>query len=305
VSLTSRDDAIRLTAVSPGIRAAAVGAFWFSVMGLLVKLAGRRLGSMEIVLFRGVITLGLSWGYLRRGGVSPWGTNRRLLLLRGTLGSIALMCFFSSIVHLPLGEATLIQNMNPVFATVLAATFLKEHLRTAEIVCLVASLMGVVFIARPAVLFGASADAVNPAYIAVALTGAICSGSAYALVRRMRVSEHSLVIVFYLPLMSVPLSLPFALVDWQWPTLMEWVLLIGVGVTTQLAQVSMTRGLQMERTARATTVGYLQVAFAVIWGALVLGEIPDAWTLAGAVTIIGSILALTWWRADRVGAETT
>jgi len=81
--------------------------------------------------------------------------------------------------------------------------------------------------------------------------------------------------------------------------------LIGVGVTTQLAQVSMTRGLQMERTARATTVGYLQVAFAVIWGALVLGEIPDAWTLAGAVTIIGSILALTWWRADRVGAETT
>lgn len=304
MSLTSRDDAIRLTAVSPGIRAAAVGAFWFSVMGLLVKLAGRRLASMEIVLFRGVITLGLSWWYLRRAGISPWGTNRRLLLLRGTLGSIALMCFFSSLVHLPLGEATLIQNMNPVFATVLAALFLKEHLRTAEVACLVASLMGVVFIARPVVLFGASADAANPAYIAVALTGALCSGSAYALVRRMRVSEHSLVIVFYLPLMSVPLCLPFALADWQWPTLMEWLLLIGVGVTTQLAQVSMTRGLQMERTARATTVGYLQVAFAVIWGAVVLGEIPDAWTLAGAVTIIGSILALTWWRADRVGADT-
>ena len=208
-------------------------------------------------------------------------------------------------MHLPLGEAALIQNMNPVFATALAALLLKEHLRAAEIVCLIASLLGVVFIARPAVLFGASADAVNPIYIAVALTGAICSGSAYALVRRMRASEHPLVIVFYLPLMSVPLCLPFALADWRWPTLTEWLLLIGVGITTQLAQVSMTRGLQMERTARATTVGYLQVAFAVIWGAIVLGEIPDAWTLVGATTIIGSILVLTWWHADRANTDAT
>ena len=83
---------------------------------------------------------------------------------------------------------------------------------------------------------------------------------------------------------------------------MEWLLLIGVGVTTQLAQVSMTKGLQMERTVRATTVGYLQVAFAVVWGVLVLGEIPDIWTLLGAITIIGSILALSWWH--RIGTET-
>lgn len=303
MSLTSQPEATRLVAISPGIRAAAVGAFWFSVMGLLVKIAGRRLGSMEIVLFRGVITLALSWWYLQRAGVSPWGTERRLLLLRGTCGSIALMCFFSSIVHLPLGEATLIQNMNPVFATALAAVFLKEHLRPAEILCLVTSLLGVVFIAHPAVLFGTSVDPVNPVHIAVALSGAFFSGSAYMLVRRMRVSEHPLVIVFYLPLMSVPLSLPFAIAEWRWPNATEWLLLIGVGATTQLAQVSMTRGLQMERTARATTVGYLQVAFAVVWGALVLGEIPDVWTLAGAVTIIGSILALSWWHS--LGSEPT
>ena len=303
MSLASQPEATRTLAFSPGVRAAAVGAFWFSLMGLLVKLAGRRLGSMEIVLFRGVITLALSLWYLRREGLSPWGTERRLLLLRGTCGSIALMCFFSSIVDLPLGEATLIQNMNPVFATILAAAFLKEHLGVAEIVCLIASLVGVVFIAHPTFLFGESADAVSPADIFVALGGAFFSGCAYTLVRRMRTSEHPLVIVFYLPLMTVPLSLPFAFADWRWPNAIEWLLLTGVGVTTQLAQVSMTRGLQMERTARATTVGYLQVAFAVVWGLLVLGEVPDVWTLAGAVIIIGSILALSWWHS--VGTDPT
>ena len=59
----------------------------------------------------------------------------------------------------------------------------------------------------------------------------------------------------------------------------------------------MTRGLQLERTARATTTGYLQVAFAVVWGAIFLGEIPDVWTLAGAVTIIGSTLVSAWWNS--------
>jgi drug/metabolite transporter (DMT)-like permease len=285
VTLTSQPEVARTFAFSPGVRAAVVGAFWFSLMGLLVKLAGRRLGSMEIVLFRGVITLALSWWYLKRAGLSLWGTERRLLLLRGTCGSIALMCFFASIVDLPLGEATLIQNMNPVFATMLAAAFLKEHLGVAEVGCLVASLVGVVLIAHPTFLFGVTGDPVNPLDILVAL------------VRRMRTTEHPLVIVFYLPLMTVPLSLPFALAEWRWPTPVEWLLLFGVGVTTQLAQVSMTRGLQMERTARATTVGYLQVAFAVVWGLLVLGEVPDVWTLAGATVIIGSILALSWWHS--------
>jgi drug/metabolite transporter (DMT)-like permease len=285
--------------ISPGIRAMAIGAFWFSIMGLLVKLAGRRLGSMEIVLSRGVLTLGLSWWALRRLGVSPWGTQRRLLVVRGTLGSTALLCYFYSLVHLPLGEATLIQNMNPVFATVLAAIILDEALRAPEILCLVASLVGVVFVAHPSWLFGApTMVAESPWPVVIALLGALCSGAAYTLVRKMRSTEHPLVIVFYLPLLSVPISLPLALAEWQWPTAWEWVLLVGVGITTQLAQVSMTRGLQLERTARATTTGYLQVAFAVMWGALLLGEIPDVWTLAGAVTIIGSTLVLSWWHAS-------
>jgi drug/metabolite transporter (DMT)-like permease len=279
--------------VSPGIRAMAIGAFWFSIMGLLVKLAGRRLGSMEIVLARSVITLGLSWWSLWRLGISPLGTNRRLLFVRGLLGSTALLFYFYSLVHLPLGEATLIQYTNPVFATLLAAVILNESLRAREILCLVASLFGVLLVAHPPAVLGAGAAPTNPWYIGAALIGAACSGSAYALVRKMRGTEHPIVIVGYLPLLSVPMSLPFAIADWTWPTGWEWLLLIGVGVTTQLAQISMTRGLQLERTARATTTGYLQVAFAILWGAVFLGEIPDGWTLAGAATIIGSTLALT------------
>ncbi len=271
----------------------AIGAFWFSVMGLLVKVAGRRLGSMEIVLARSVVTLALSWWSLWRAGVSPLGRNRPLLFVRGLLGSTALLFYFYSIVHLPLGEATLIQYTNPVFATLLAAMILDERLRAPEILCLVASLVGVLFVAHPSPLFGTGATHADTFAIVAAVIGAACSGAAYTLVRKMRGSEHPIVIVGYLPLLSVPMSLPLALANWTWPNAGEWLVLLGVGVTTQLAQIAMTRGLQLERTARATTAGYLQVAFAVLWGAIFLGEIPDAWTLAGAVTIIGSTLILS------------
>jgi len=142
VSLASQPEVERLSLVSPGIRAMAIGAFWFSLMGLFVKLAGRRLGSMEIVFARSVITLGLSWWALWRLGVSPLGNNRRLLFVRGLLGATALLFYFYSIVHLPLGEATLIQYTNPVFAVLLAAVILRESLRAREIACLVASLLG-------------------------------------------------------------------------------------------------------------------------------------------------------------------
>jgi drug/metabolite transporter (DMT)-like permease len=290
--------------VPPGIRAMAIGAFWFSIMSLLVKVAGRRLPSMEVVFFRGLITLVISWVALRHAGVAPFGTQRRLLIARGVLGTIALSCFYFSVIHLPLAEATVIQYTNPVFATLLAAWWLRERAGRAEVFALVLSLIGVLCIARPSVLFGQPVADIRPAYVLIALLGAMCSGAAYVLVRRMGVREHRLVVVFYLPLLTVPMVLPFALMDWTWPRGMEWLALLGIGATTQLAQVNMTRGLQLESSARATTVGYLQIVFATLWGAVLLSEIPDAWSiLGGLVIVIGSVLLARVRRRPGLGVD--
>ncbi|MGQ0649946.1 MAG: DMT family transporter [Gemmatimonadaceae bacterium] len=280
-------------AVSPGIRAMAIGAFWFSLMGLGVKLAGQRLPSMQIVVIRSVITLILSYAAVRGAGVRPvLGTQPGLLFLRGLCGSLGLLGFFYSLVHNPLGVANLLQYMNPVFAILLAGLWLGERVGRAEVTSLAVSLLGVLFVTRPAVLFGESAAALAPLHVLIGLSGALCSGAAYAVVRRIGQSEHPAVVVMYLPLVAVPLSLPLATGQWLAPTSWEWVLLIGTGIATQIAQTYMTRGLRLETAARATTTGYLQIVFAGIWGALVLGERPAGWTLLGASLIVGSALWL-------------
>lgn len=269
-----------------------VGAFWFSVMSALVKLAGRTIPSMEIVFFRGLFTLGLSYWMVRRAGIVPvLGRNRRLLVQRGVLGAAALACFLFSLTHLPLGEATLIQYMNPVFAILVAHWWFGERMGRGEWVALSAALAGVLLITRPALLFGGAASGIPAGHALIALMGAAFSGSAYATIRQMP-AERPEVVVLYLPLMSVPMSLPFIASDWHAPTSREWLLLIGIGLATQLAQTSMTKGLQVERTARATTVGYVQILFAGAWGVLFFGESITWWTAAGAFIVLAGMLSL-------------
>ncbi|HEX2207152.1 MAG TPA: DMT family transporter, partial [Longimicrobium sp.] len=186
---------------------------------------------------------------------------------------------------------TVIQYMNPVFTALLAGALLGERMGRREAACVLASLAGVVLVTRPAVLFGGGAG-LEPVYVAVALAGAMGSASAYTTIRTLR-DEHPLTVVFYLPLLTVPLTIPLLVgAGARWPTPLEWLVLLAVGATTQVAQVYMTRGLQMERAGRATAVGYLQVVFAAAWGALFFGEVPDAWSAGGAVLIVGSTLAL-------------
>ncbi|MEW5927743.1 MAG: DMT family transporter [Gemmatimonadota bacterium] len=276
---------------SAGLRYMAVGAFWFSVMSLLVKLAGERLPSAQIVLARAVVTFVLSWAMLRRAGVNPWGHDRRRLALRGLVGASSITCFYYSLVHLPIAEATVIQYMNPVFTAILAGALLGERMGRREVACLLLSLAGVVLVTHPAALFGGEAR-LNPWHVGIALAGALSAASAYTTIRALR-DEHPLVVVFYLPVMTIPTAVPLlAGAAPRWPTPLEWLVLLGVGVSTQVAQLYMTRGLQMERAGRATSVGYLQIVFAAAWGILFFGEVPDAWSVAGAVLIVGSTLAL-------------
>ncbi len=106
-----------------------------------------------------------------------------------------------------------------------------------------------------------------------------------------------MVVVFYFPLVATPLAIPWAMTDWLWPTPWEWLLLLGVGVTTQTAQVLMTQGLHMERAGRATSVTYLQVAFAFVWGAAFFGESPTLFSGLGAALVVCGAFAAVRARA--------
>lgn len=283
----------------------AAAAFFFSLMSLFVKLAGQRLPSQEIVFVRSVVTLLFSYLAVRWLGISPWGRDRRWLLLRGLTGFAALSCFYYALTKLPLADATVIQYTNPAFTALLAALMLREAIGWAEGLGTLVSLAGVALIARPAFLFGSSAASIDLAAAAIALLGALLAAAAYVIVRKLRSTEHPLVIVFYFPLVSSLGSLPTAaLTGLEWPTPVEWLMLVfGVGVSAQLGQIFMTKGLHLERAGRATAFSYLQVVFAALWGLLVFGELPDALGITGALLVVAGTLMATLGRHRVTEAE--
>ena len=271
----------------PGLRYAAAGAFSFSFMSAFAKLAGARLPTQEIIFFRAVVTTTLTLYALRRAGVSPWGRERGLLLLRGLFGYGALSCFLWAVVRLPLADTTVIHFTNPIFTALLDAIFLGEVLGGREVVLALAALGGVLIVARPGFLFG-DISGLDPVAVGVALSGAILSAGAYVTVRRLTRTNHPLVIVLAFAVVTLVGSSPATLGVFVMPRGLEWAYLLGVGLATQAGQVFVTRALQLEQAGRVMAVGYLQIVFAAVWGLLVFAEAPDHWTALGAAVIIAS-----------------
>lgn len=270
--------------LSRGVLFMMTSAFGFSLMGLLVKIATGRLPTGEIVFARAVVTLVLSYVMVRRADLSPWGTVRSALVFRGFLGFGGLSGFYLAIARLPLADATTIQNSTPLITAVLAWWLLDERIGWRTAIAIACGIVGVSMIVHPS---GAGLD---PVGVTVALGAVTCSSVAYVTVRRLARTEHPLVIVFYFPLIATPLALPWAIASFVTPRPIDWLLLLAIGATTQVGQVFLTKGLAIERAGRATSIGYLQVAFAMLWQLLAFGEVPTPWTLAGASLIFGGSL---------------
>jgi len=273
-----------------GVFYMALSALAFSVMAALVKLASPRLPTGEIVLARAVMTLAISYVMVKRAELSPWGNRRGTLIVRGLLGFVALGCYYVALARLSLADATTLHFTQPLITSLLAWWLLGERVGWAAAAAIACGLGGVVLVVHPGVPLDSGAD---PLGVVIALASAALSAVAYVTVRQLGKTEHPLVIVFYFPLVALPLAIPWAAYDWVWPSALDWLLLIAIGVTTQVGQVFLTRGLMIERAGRATSVGYLQICFALIWQLAIFGELPGLGTLLGAALIIGGTLVVS------------
>jgi drug/metabolite transporter (DMT)-like permease len=289
--------------LSPGIRAMLLGAFFFSLMSVLVKAAGERLPTEQIVLARAVVTLGLAWIALRISGDPMWGNQRGLLVVRGFVGYVGLFAFYYAYLHLPLAEATVIQATTPVLTALIAAAWLGERMGRRDVAVAMVALSGVLVVARPGAALLGGGPGLDLVAVGVALGGAVASAMAYAMVRRLRSTEKPMTIVFYFALVSVVVSAPLTVPVFLMPMPFEWLLLLGVGVATHLGQVYLTRGLHQETAGRATAAGYSQIVFAASWGALFFAELPDLMTVIGAAVIVFATLALALRRRPTQAKE--
>lgn len=286
--------------ITPGVRQMLLSTLLFAGMNACVKQL-HHLPALEIIFFRSIFSIVASYVALRRLGVAPFGHNRRLLISRGSTGALALICYFLSLQNLPLATAVTVQYLAPIFTAVLGIWLVGEGVRGWQWVLFGLSFGGVLLVQQggPVVAAGGASGLL---FLGIGVLGALVSGLSYNAIRNLRGREHPLVIVFYFPLISLPISAVACLFHWVAPHGIDWLWLLACGIFTQGAQLTMTRAYQMERLSRVAPLNYLGMFYALGLGYLFFNERFGLLAYGGmALVLLG--VGLNAWYTSRVDAR--
>jgi len=272
---------LKITAISPGVRYILVATFFFALMNIGVKFLDR-IPAYEIVFFRAFITLIVVYLLIRRAGLQISGNNKPLLLLRGLTGTGALMMYFYTLQNMPLASAVTIQYLSPIFTIIIAGFMLRESTRRIQWLLFLLSFSGVL-------LVKGFDTRVSPTDLVIGISAAVCSGFAYNFIRKLKNTDHPLVVVFYFPVVTVPIVGCYLLFNWVSPSPQEWIILLLIGLATTVAQIYMTKAYQLERAANISNYNYLGVVYALIFGFSIFGETLSLLAVCGILLIIAGV----------------
>lgn len=268
--------------MNKGIRYMMLATLFFAGMNVMVKLLPR-IPVYEVIFFRALITLLMSAAVVKQAKLSFWGNNKKLLLLRGLFGFFGLITYFTTVKHMPLASAVTIQYLSPIFSTLLAIYILKQPMQPVKWLFYLVAFAGVVMVKS----FDTRVDTFM---LLVGVASAIFSGLAYNMIGKLKGQDDPRVIVMYFPLVTIPLIIIPTAMYWVNPTWEEWLYLIGMGVSTQLAQLYMTWAFQAENIGKVAIFQYLGMVYALLLGYFMFDETFDWRSFAGMVLLVGGVV---------------
>jgi drug/metabolite transporter (DMT)-like permease len=256
-----------------------LAALFFSLMAATVK-SVPNLPVTEKIFFRNFIGLIFISFTIFRQRISLKPNKPKLMFFRAFLGMLGVTCYYLAIGHLNLSDAVIVNKMSPFFVIVFSVIFLKETVMPRQIVALFMAVAGVVVVLRPSFDYSAL-------WGAIAVMSAIFAGSAYTIVRRLTMYDSPVLIVFYFCLLSSVVLVPAMFIEGAViPTLFEMLALVGIGTFALTGQMLMTHAYQYAPASELSIYNYAEILYALLFGILFWGEIPDGYSLIGCVLIV-------------------
>ena len=264
---------------------------FFSLMTVCVKKIDNRIPIYELVFFRSLLSLLITSLIINKRDINPWGENKPLLILRGLLGTIALICIFYAIRNMPLNISTVIQYTYPIFISIFAGILLNERINKNIFLAVITGWLGILIILNPSQLSNLNVE-LNNLTIAIAFLGSISTSLAYITVKKLSLTEDIFIIIKYFPLISIITLSPVVFINWVTPNISDLVWIIGIGIFTQAGQTFLTIGLKILPATEAASINYFQVFFGSLWGIFFFGEIININFLIGSLLVLlGTIIS--------------
>ncbi|MFT5821712.1 MAG: drug/metabolite transporter (DMT)-like permease [Crocinitomix sp.] len=279
-----------------------LSSFSFALVNLIVKILADRKDAFpeiqnypefELVFFRCIISLVICIAFIRAKKIPFFGVNKKWLLIRGLAGSIGLTLFFYTLTNLPMAIATIIQYSSPIFTIILAIYLNKQKIKSIQWLFFAIAMLGIGVIGMGKV----DNAPIDPLWIIIGLISAVFSGIAYNAIIKCSTTDEPVTVVMYFPLVAAPITLVALLITgYVIPQGIEWLLLLLVGILTQIAQVAMTRAFNSESAARIAPVKYVGAIYAVTIGYFIFDEELSLYATLGIMLVLVGVLLNTFFK---------
>jgi len=285
-----------------GISFLALAMLIISLQNIAVKWIGGDYPVMEIVIFRSLIALPCTILFFRfegQGGLPP--TQRhKLEYVRGFFLFLSFTTYMMGLAALPLADVESTRFSTPLMITFLSVVMLSEKVGPRRWLALIVGFIGVLFIVKPgSATFNLGSIFVLISVLFYALT--------VMLTRKLQTTDSSATMAYYSSLIYLvaafilaPLaiivgeipgahpSIAFLFRAWAVPTLLDWVIMSGLGLVWAGWTYFIARAYSLAQASVAAPFEYLSLPINVMWGFVIWWEIPTLTTLAGAFLTLSS-----------------
>ena len=286
------------------------GMFCISINDTLIKFLSDGYPLHQMVFVRSVVGMAASVLFLRfEGGWVLLRTNRPgLHAIRAGLIVLANMMFFAALAVMPLGAATALFFVAPVFITLLAIPVLGEPVGLPRFAAIVVGLAGVGVMMAPGVDWGG----IPRWNLLLPIAAAACYSGMQVLTRKLGAQSAASAMAIYIQGTFIVVSVLFFLVAgngrfadessgqaaafllraWIWPALGDVWIFALLGTMSGIIGYCLSQAYRIGTASVVASFEYVALPLAIFWGWMVFDEVPQVVVWFGVALIAGAGLAV-------------
>lgn len=236
--------------------------------------------------FAAIMLRGPGLGATLRQTRQPWLQLNRALLIIVENG-----LFVLAFTMMPLADMHAIAAASPLIVVALSVPLLAEKVGMRRWLAVLAGFAGVLVIVRPGF------QTLDWRF-AIAVTATLLWALYQIFVRMCARTDSSDTTWAWTAIVGLVATSAIGPFVWIWPDLRGWVLLLAIAALGTLSHLALIKALSYAEAGGLQPYGYTLLVWAAVIGFVMFGDVPDAWTIAGAAIVIAS--GLYAWHRERL-----
>ena len=207
--------------------------------------------------------------------------NIKLQILRSFLSVIESGCFVLSFKYLSLADAHSIGSLSPVIVVALSAIILKEKVSPKIWVAIFIGFIGVLIILRP------TSSIFDPKAL-LPLVAAFMLGLYQVVTKKVSEDDTNETSLFYTSIIGLIIMTLLATNFWTPIESSSYIMFLAIGIFFSLGLYLQIIALSKARASILQPFHYTLIFWAIIFGYIFYNDVPDTFTIVGAIIITAS-----------------